>query len=200
MRASDVQALAQATKQRFKITFEPLEFIDLVLKTRARAARREHLVLVTAAALTDYAMAARLVSAFLGTYRADPTDYVKKGAVCGSAYASRYDRKGLCFKTAVSAAFADAFPTAVSVLRRLATAPFSRVEFLTEKKLLKEFRKQPAAGAAPAPAHKRPRVFSNEQDRRSAKRKYAPAYSTVDEYLSSADIGKIRDTVCPGFL
>ena len=199
MRASDVQALAQATKQRFKITFDPVEFIELVLKTRARAARREHLVLVTPAALTDYAVAARLVSAFLGTYRADPTDYVKKGAVCGSAYASRYDRKGLAFKMAVSTAFEKAFPTALSVLRRLATLALSRVELLTEKKLLKEFRKKQAAGAAPVPAHRRPRVFGNEQDRLSAKKKNAPAYATVDEYLSSVDIGRIRDTVCPGF-
>ena len=207
VRATDVAAVAQAKKQGFVVTSDALEFIEKVLSARARTPRKEHVVLVTPAAVTDFAVAARLVSAFLGTYRADPAQFLKREADCGCAFAPRYNRKGACFQAAVSASFIEAFPTAVSALRRLATAPGSRVELMSETRLKKAFRavSKRSAGAdareAPAAAHKRMRLFSNcpEQERQTAKKKHKALYSTVDDYLSSADISKTRDSVCPGF-
>ena len=201
VRATDVAAVAQAKKQRFVVTSDAVEFIEKVLSARARTPRKEHVVLVTPAAVTDFAVAARLVAAFLGTYRADPAQFLKGEADCGCAFQPRYNRKGACFKAAVSASFIEAFPTAVSALRRIATAPGSRVELMSEKKLKKAFPTAVRADAKESPnaAHKRMRLFSNCQDRQTAKKKHKALYSTVDEYLSSADISKTRDSVCPGF-
>ena len=205
VRATDVAAVAQAKKQRFVVTSDAVEFIEKVLIARARTPRKEHVVLVTPAAVTDFAVAARLVAAFLGTYRTDPAQFLKGEADCGCAFQPRYDRKGACFKAAVSASFIEAFPTAVSALRRIATAPGSRVELMSEKNLKKAFTavSKRSAGVdakeTPVAAHKRMRLFSNCQDRQTAKKKHKALYSTVDEYLSSADISKTRDSVCPGF-
>ena len=93
----------------------------------------------------------------------------------------------------------------MSALRRIATAPGSRVELMSEKSLKKAFKavSKRSAGAdareSPVAAHKRMRLFSNCQDRKDAEKKHKALYSTVDEYLSSADISKTRDSVCPGF-
>ena len=185
------------------VTSDAVEFIEKVLSARARTPRKEHVVLVTPVAVTDFAVAARLVAAFLGTYRADPAQFLKGEADCGCAFQPRYNN-GACFKAAVSASFLEAFPTAVSALRRIATAPGSRVEFMSEKSLKKAFKAvSRSAGAdareAPVAAHKRMRIFSNCQDRQTAKKKHKALYSTVDDYLSCADISKTRDSVCPGF-
>ena len=78
-------ALVRATDVDAVVTSDALEFIEKVLRARARTPRKDHLVLVTPVAVTDFAVAARLVAAFLGTYRADPAKFLKGEADCGCA-------------------------------------------------------------------------------------------------------------------
>ena len=94
LRAEDTHVHIPLKKRHFEVTFSPLEFVSLVLRVRARAPDRGHLVLVPrGVALSDYTVVARLVAALLGTYMTSPEDYVSNGISCGSQFESTFNMK-----------------------------------------------------------------------------------------------------------
>ena len=72
-------AFAKLREHNFKVSHDPIDFIDQVLRSRVRSPNRGHLVLASAVAHNDFAVAARLLAVLLGTYLADPADFLKRG-------------------------------------------------------------------------------------------------------------------------
>ena len=77
-------AFAKLRKHNFKVSHDPIDFIDQVLRSRVRSPNRGHLVLASAVAHNDFAVAARLLAVLLGTYLADPADFLRRGPSAGA--------------------------------------------------------------------------------------------------------------------
>ena len=194
VRGADTHAHRLLTKSGFKTMFNPLDFVEQVLRVRSRAPRRGHLVLVPHGIHSDFIVSARIAASTLGTHLASPEDYLAQGASCGCSFGLSYNVDGPKLHVAVSAAFASLCPTAPKILLRLAQAPRSRLEFhRSVRKVEKRAKKQVLRTA-----WKTCRILSTADDLAGAKSKYQSLYANTDDFLRM--IQKLaRELRCPGF-
>ena len=189
-------ALAQLRRYNFKVSHDPIDFIQQVLECRVRAPRRGHLVLASAVAQNDFAIAARLLAALLGTYLADPGGFLERKSACGRQFEPRFSRPGTPFRVAVSAAVATKYPTVRGVLQRMSTAPGSKLQFLSEQKLLKDFTKA-AKKKEKAPGKHR-RIMCEEAERIGVRKKLRPLHAPAVDFLHACGARTLPDALCPG--
>ena len=142
-RDEDSSVHATLRRRRFKLVHNPLNFVELVLATRASAPRRGHLVLVPHGVRTDFAVCARLAAALLGTHMATVEEYLAKGRSCGCQFLPTYNKQKPKLTVGVSPAIAEEFPTVPMLLLQIAQAAGSRIEFARSPRVVEKNWKKP---------------------------------------------------------
>merc|ERR1712026_414427 len=87
--------------------------------------------LASAVAHNDFAVAARLLAVLLGTYLADPADFLRRGSKCGRYFLPRYNLPGRPLRVAASAAVSINAPSVPGILQRIATLPGPNLQYLS---------------------------------------------------------------------
>lgn len=189
-------AFAKLRKHNFKVSHDPIDFIDQVLRSRVRSPNRGHLVLASAVAHNDFAVAARLLAVLLGTYLADPADFLRRGSKCGRYFVPRYNLPGPPLRVAVSAAVSINAPSVPGILQRIATLPGSNLQYLSEKKLCKDFSK--AIEKKEKLPWKHRRLMCEQAERKNASKKLQPLYANAADFLHACEASVLPDALCPG--
>ena len=189
-------AMAKLRKHSFKVCHDPRDFIDLVVEHRGRAPKHGHLVLASAVALTDFAITGRLLAVLLGTYLADPQDVLARGSACGRQLRQRCNKPGPPLRVAVSANVCTNTPSVPAILQRIATLPGSKLQYLSESKLRKDF----SAGIKKKEKQpwKHRRLMSEDVEKNNVSKKFQPVYANIAEFQQACEAGTLRDTLCPG--
>ena len=197
----DQKTLQFLKERNFTIVFDAIEFANAVMAMRARAPSRGHLVIVPQGDRSDYAMAARLAAALLGTHMATAEDYCgarrNQGVRSGCQFQSSYNAKMKpMLELAVSPCITKEFPSAPALLRHIAERAGSRITFYREASALrkvfkKKLREQPQAWRTC-------RILSKQEERMEEKKKYQILHATSGEFLSLLQIAKPRDAAAPG--
>ena len=189
-------ACAKLRKHNFKVCHDPLDFIDQVIRSRVRHPNRGHLVLASAVACNDFAVAAGLLAVLLGTYWADPADFLQRGSKCGRYFQPRYNQGGPPLRVAVSAAVSINAPSVPGILQRIATLPGSNLQYLSEKKLCKNFSK--AIRKKEKVPWKHRRLMCEQDERNKASKTLQPLYANAADFLHACEASVLPDALCPG--
>ena len=154
------------------------------------------MVLASAVAQNDFAIAARLLAALLGTYLADPGCVLKRESACGRQFEPRFSKPGRPCRVAVSAAVATKYPTVRGVLQRMSTAPGSNLQYLSAQTLIKDFTK--AATKKEKALWKHRRIMCEEAERIGVRKKLQPLYAHTADLLYACGARTRPDALCPG--
>ena len=153
-------------------------------------------MLASAVAPNDFAVAARLLAVLLGTYLADPADFLRRGSKCGRYFVPRYNLPGPPLRVAVSAAVSINAPSVPGILQRIATLPGSNLQYLSEKKLCKNFSKAIKTNERLPWKHRR--LMCEQAERNQASKKLQPLYANAADFLHACEASVLPDALCPG--
>ena len=160
---------------QFRCTHDPVDFVRM--SVAASAARRVvevgHLVLAPISEISDFAVSARIAAVLLGSYYADPRDFVAKGKLCGCQYIPQLTNSKSTYYMAVSPAINATFPSVAPLLTSLARIPGSSLELHSvrnlEKRYLKTIKHKPRIGQQMC-------VLATEEERDAAPLETRPIY------------------------
>ena len=141
VRLSDQKACQKAQRMRFQVTSDPVVFVAQIARI-PRAQRKGHVVL---APLTSIALSVcgGIAAALMGCFQTTPEDFLSLSPR-GATYRESYSDPAHAFRVDVSARLAEEVPALPGLLRAIAHAPGSRVQFYFSEKKLKKFFKEGA--------------------------------------------------------
>ena len=120
-----LHALGKATRLRFRVVNDPVDFLAGVAKQNSNARRRSgNVVLVqTAGADTDFGIAAKIAAAFTGAFFTTPDDFAKGDFPEGIQYTEKLRSSKATYHVAATASLEAQLPTLPHLLRTLAQTP-----------------------------------------------------------------------------
>ena len=81
-------------------------------------------------------------------------------------------------------------------MQRIATLPGSKLQYLSEKKLCKDFSQ--AIGKKEKLPWKHRRLMCEQAEKKNAKKKLQPLYANAADFLHACEASVLRDALCPG--
>ena len=116
--------------------------------------------------------------------------------MCGRYFVPRYKLSGPHLRVAVSAAVSINAPSVHGILQRIATLPGSNLQYLSEKKLCKDFSK--AIEKKEKLPWKHRRLMCEQAERKNASKKLQPLYANAADFLHACEAIVLPDAFCPG--
>ena len=144
VRLGDQDARLKAQRLRFKLVYDPVDFLAILAKQDRKAARKSGNVVLAATAdtVTDFGIAAQITAAFTGAFFTTPTDFARQDSPQGIQYPEKLRSSTTTYHVAVTADLQADLPTLPLLLRTLAQAPSGCVKlYLKPEKLCKFFKK-----------------------------------------------------------
>ena len=129
-----------ARRLHFTTTHDPVDFVRRVVAASPRSTKA-NLVLAPISETSDFAVCARIAASVLGTYFADPKDFVNERRDCGCQYRPQWRDNLRTFRWVVAARLGQECPTLPALLRALSSALGSCFEFYEEESLVKTYKK-----------------------------------------------------------
>ena len=82
------------------------------------------------------------------------------------------------------------------ILQRIATLPGSNLQYLSEKKLCKDFSQ--AIGKKEKLPWKHRRLMCEQAEKKEASKKLQPLYANAADFLHACEASALPDALCPG--
>ena len=181
-----------------RCTHDPVDFVRLAVAAsaaRRRAIEVGHLVLAPISEISDFAVSARIAAVLLGSYYADPRDFVKKGKICGCQYIPQLTKSKSTYYLALSPTITAKFPSVAPLLDALARIPGSSLEMHSarslEKRCGKKVKHQPRIGQQMC-------VLATEEERDAAPLETRPIYLLRVGFFRRFERAHAK-AMCPSF-
>ena len=179
-----LHALGKATRLRFRVVNDPVDFLAGVAKQQnSNAGRRSgNVVLVqTADADTDFGIAAKIAAAFTGAFFTTPDDFAKGDFPEGIQYTEKLRSSKATYHVAATASLEAQLPTLPHLLRTLAQTPRVCVKFyLKPKKLCKWVKKE---GKGAPRLMQRACVLCQPGEEHKATKSWKPLYTSPSSWI-----------------